>query len=44
MKRLMTTINQVLTQNTLKGNILGISVGSLIIASIGTMQDILIHP
>ena len=41
MKRLMTTISQVLTQNTLKGNILGISVGSL---TIRTMQDIPIHP
>ena len=41
MKRLTTTINQVLTQNTLKDNILGISVGSLIIR---TMQDIPIHP
>ena len=41
MKRLMTTISQVLTQNTLKDNILGISAGSL---TIRTMQDIAIHP
>ena len=41
MKRLMTTISQVLTQNTLKDNILGISFGSL---TIRTMQDIPIHP